>query len=129
MIEKKLESGRELVITPAPFADAREVYQAFVVAIKDVDMDEDKEIDVNFLKGMFCAALSDKRLEAAIWACLPRCKYQGHKIIKDTFEDVEAREDYLEICWLVAEENVRPFTKALMQKFSQISGQMKKFLA
>lgn len=129
MIEHTLKSGRSLEITPAPFADAKEIYQVLAEELKTVDMDEEKEIDVNFLKGVFLSCIGSKKLEAAIWKVLPRCKYNGHKITPDTFEEVESREDYFEICWLASKENVSPFTKTLMQEYSHLLGVVKKILA
>ena len=127
-VTKTLESGKELVITPAPFADAKEVYQAFVEQLAPVNVDEEKELDANLFKDLFVNVLTSKRFEDAVWACMRRCKYGGHKITESTFEDVSAREDYLEICYYVAWENIHPFLKTLMQKYSHILGELNKAL-
>lgn len=129
MKKHTLESGRVLEIGLAPFANSWLVYQTFLKEISYIELDEEAEVNVNFLKGVFCACMSSKHLEAAIWECMGRCKYDGQKIIRDTFEDVKAREDYIEICWLVAKENVEPFLKTLTQKYGHVLEMMKKSLA
>lgn len=129
MIEKTLQSGKVLEITPAPFADAKDVYQIFLDEMQSLELDPEAEVDVNFLKGIFCKCLSSKKLEAAIWKCLSRCKYDGHKIIPDTFEDLDARADYIEICWLAGRENIEPFMRTLMQQYGHMLGVLKKALA
>ncbi len=129
MIEHKLDSGKLLKITPAPFSDSKAVYQALLKEIKTLKLDADADIDVNLYKDLFCVALGSDELEKAIWKCMERCIYDGHKITHDTFEDVSAREDYLEVLLVVGKSNVEPFMKALMQKSSHLLEMMKKVLA
>lgn len=129
MIEHKLESGKILKITPAPFSDAKAVYQSLLKELKTLKLDAQADVDVNLYKDLFCVALASEELEKAIWKCMERCIYDGHKIIPDTFEDVKAREDYLEVLLVVGKNNVEPFMKALMQKSSHLLEMMKKVLA
>lgn len=115
----KLDSGAELKITPAPFADAKALYQAFLEEIKDLKLDPAAEVDVNFFKGLFCAGFSSKKVDAALEACMKRVTYNGVKITPDIFEAAENRSDYMQVALEVAKENLQPFTKNLFARFAQ----------
>lgn len=125
----KLPSGAELVITVAPFAEAKALYQAFLKELKVLKFDPKTEMDVNFFKDMFCAALSSKEIENALDVCMKRATYNGLKIDKDTFEPVEARDDYFAVCFEIAKENVLPFTKSLYAQYSPILEKVRSNLA
>lgn len=122
MTKITLPSGLELQITPAPFADAKELYQAFLEELKQMKLDGATNIDHNFIKDLFCVGFSSKKIEDKIWKCLNRCTYDKSKITLDTFESEQARSDYFDILFEVAKVNVMPFTKNLYAKFSQITG-------
>ena len=117
-----LPSGVELSITPAPFADAKELYQAFLDELKYLQMDGSQSIDHNFIKNLFCIGFSSKKIEEKIWKCLSRCLYDKLKITPDTFEPETARADYFDVLFEVAKVNIMPFTKNLYAKFSSITG-------
>ena len=89
-------------------------------------LDPKEEIDANFYKDIFFKALCSKKIEAALEPCLKRALYNGNKITADTFEPVEARDDYITVCFEVARENVYPFTKSLYAKYSHLLGQLQK---
>lgn len=117
MKEVTLPSGRKIEITPAPFNDSKKLYQAFGGELLRVEIDGGKELS-NLIKNILCLGISSAAVEAALAPCLKRCTYNGVKILlPDTFEPVEAREDYLDICVEVAKENVSPFTKSLFAQF------------
>lgn len=120
MIESTLASGAKLQITPSPFETAKALWQACLEEVKDMKMDPGSEIDVNFYKSLFCAGFSSKKIEAALKECFKRVVYRDMKIDKDTFEPVENREDYLEVCFEVAKANIEPFTKSLFVKYKDI---------
>ena len=61
-----LPSGAELKITPAPFVEAKALYQAFLAEMKSLKLDHKAEVDVNFWKDIFCTALASKQIEQAI---------------------------------------------------------------
>lgn len=124
-----LESGKKLSITVAPFGQSRALYQAMLDEAKGVKVMSTTDLDVNFFKDLFCVGLSSKKIEAALDECMKRAVYDGRKIDADTFEPVEARADYLQVCFEVAQENVAPFTSALMRKFSPIVEKLKSSLA
>ena len=122
--EVKMPSGAVLKITPAPFADSKALYQAFLEEAKGVQLNAKGQVG-NLLKDLICSGFSSQKVEAALWVCMGRCIYNAGKgdlkIDQDTFEEVEARQDYMDACMEVAKENVGPFTKGLPRLFSQLS--------
>jgi hypothetical protein len=121
MKEIILKSGRVLKITPSPFVDAKALYQALLSEMKALDVGKDYSNVVSIMKDLLCAGFSSKEIENCLWTCMKRCIYEDKKINPtDTFEPIEAREDYAEICMEVALENVLPFTKNLYVVLNQI---------
>jgi hypothetical protein len=120
MIEKKLPSGAVLKITIAPFHDAKALYQACLEELKTLKIDPNDEIDVNLFKDLFCSALSSKKIEVALKDCLKRVTYNDLKIDDQTFEPIEARQDYILVCFEVAKENIAPFAKSLYAEFAPL---------
>ncbi len=124
MIEKKLPSGATLKFTIAPFAEAKALYQACLEELKTLKMDPNEQVDVNLFKDLFCAALASKKIEACVMACLKRATYDSGKgdlkIDEQTFEDVNARQDYIPACFEVAKENIAPFAKSLYAELSPL---------
>lgn len=120
MKEIKLPSGAVLKITPSPFSDAKALYQALLKEAKHIHFNSKAEMSEVF-KDFFCLSFSSPEVEARLWECLKRCQYcdkRGDlKIDKDTFEPVEAREDYTKVCAEVTKENVLPFVKSLYVEY------------
>jgi hypothetical protein len=115
-----LPSGKKLGIDIAPFTDSKALWQAMLEELKSLHLDPKADVDVNFIKDIFCSGISSKKVEACLWDCFKRVIYNDGKITKDTFESVEAREDYLDICFEVAKENIMPFTKNLSAKYQSM---------
>ncbi len=116
MREIDLPSGRKMEVIPAPFTESKKLYQAVAAELLRLQIrgsDEQWEL----VKNMLCLVIASPSVEAALAPCLKRCTYQGQKFKEDTFEPVEAREDYLDFCYEVAKENVAPFTKSLFAQF------------
>lgn len=114
----KLPSGKELSVTMGSFSESKSFYQAVLKSAKKISMGENVEIDTNFIKDIFCELLSDKEIEENMNNLLKRCLYGKQKIDPDeTFESEEARGDYFEIMRFVAEVNIAPFVKSLVQKY------------
>jgi hypothetical protein len=120
-----MPSGAELKITVAPFAESKALYQAVAEEGKGLKLDPKQEVDVNFFKDLFCIGLASERIEKALQPCLRRVTYKGLKIDENTFEDVDARQDYFQVCIEVAKENLLPFTKSLYAKFSPLLEKVK----
>lgn len=128
MQEYKLPSGAKLRITLAPFKEGKELYQAILKEFKSLKVSEKDQIDVNMFKDIFCTLLSSNEIESAILKCAERCLYDNSKINDETFEDENARQDYIETLYLIAEANIRPFVKALFAKYyPMVQGAMEKF--
>lgn len=118
--EVKLPSGALLNIGVSTFEVAKAMYQVVLEEVRTTSLDPDKEIDANFFKDMACIGFSSKKIEACVWKCFEKCLYDGKRIDKDTFEPVEARQDYLLACYEVVQENVLPFMKPLYAKYQDI---------
>lgn len=116
----KLVSGKELDITLAPFEDSKSLYAACAEEVKGLKVDPDQSVDINFLKDIFLTGIFSKKIEQALVKCMSRATYAGLKIDKDTFEEEEARGDYMQVCFEVARANISPFTKNLSALWSDI---------
>lgn len=127
--EVKLPSGAVLKITPSPFSVSRALFQALLEELKALKLDPDAEVDVNLFKDIFCVGVSSKKIEACLAVCMRKVTYNDLKIDDMTFEPVEAREDYLAVCFEVTKENIQPFTKSLYAQFSQVKELMGKLPA
>ncbi len=125
----KLQSGAELAITPSPFKEAKDLYQAVLEELKLLKLDPKSEVDVNFVKDLYCAGLSSRKIEEKLAACMKRVTYNGQKIDDNTFEPLEARGDYVDASYEVLKENISPFLKSLYAQFSPILGSLVKSLA
>ena len=122
-----LPSGAALEMTLAPFLEGERLFSATAECLKTVKVDglntEDLTTSFESLKQAFLACITSKELKEALLACLKRCTSNGQRITSwDLFEDINAREDYLSICWEVCKFNLAPFTKNLFSKFSMSLG-------
>jgi hypothetical protein len=121
----KLPSGAELKITLSPFAVSKDLYQAFLVEMKNLKMDPKQEIDANFFKDIFCVAFSSKEIEEKLFKCMEKTMYDTTQLkskaeIESAFEPESARDDYFQVCFEVAKANIMPFTKSLYAQYSHI---------
>jgi hypothetical protein len=124
----KLPSGRTLHIQVAPFRPAKALYQAFAEECKTLKMDPESELDANLFKDLLCTALASKKIEGCIWDCFKTVTIDDLKIDDDSFEPVEARDDYFTVCLEVARDNLLPFAKSLLQQYSAVLGKVKSSL-
>lgn len=121
-----LPSGAELEMTLAPFLEGERLLSAIAECIKDVKIDGNTDVNdlmsnVNNIKDMFLNCLTSQKVKDATLACLKRCTYNKNRITSwDIFDDVNAREDYFNVCWEVVKFNLTPFTKSLFSKFSAV---------
>lgn len=124
-----LPSGAILKITPAPFSEARALYQAFLEELRAMKLDPQADIDVNLFKDLACAGFSSKRIEKCLEACMERAMYNDNQLrasdVLKIFEPVEARQDYIMVCFEVAKENIAPFTKSLYAEWSRVLALLK----
>jgi hypothetical protein len=125
--EVTLPSGKKLQITLSSFAEGKALYKAVLEESRVLKLDPSAEADFNFFKDVFCTAFSSDKIEKCLEACMKRALYDGKRINADTFESVEAREDYTSVCWEVAQFNLRPFTKSLWQQLGQVVEKLNAF--
>lgn len=121
MKEVVLPSGAKLKIQLALFADSKALYQALLEEARGIKLDPEAEVDANFFKDIFCVGFSSKKVEACINKCMEKVLYNDMKVAADTFEPEEARGDYIQAIFEVAQENVQPFTKSLSASFGALS--------
>lgn len=113
-----LPSGAVLGINPAPFDDANELKRVVLAELKNVEFSGAVD-QFALLKNLVCSGFSSKEIESHIHKCMKRCTYRGERIdVKQTFEPIEARGDYLLVLWHVAEENIAPFLSGLSSRFT-----------
>lgn len=116
----KLPSGAELRISISGIRECLELQDAFVEALKEVNIDP-KNFGINLRKELLCALLPNKRLRAAIEVCMRKSLYNGlHIEVEKTFEPIEARDDLYTVYTTVAEENLLPFVKSLSAELKAI---------
>lgn len=106
-----------MVVQGAPFADAKALYQATMLELKELKLDGSTNLDYNFVKDIVCAGLSSKKFEAAVQACMKKATYDGLPVTDDAFEPVEKRQDYIPMLYEVVKENITPFMKGLYAQF------------
>lgn len=128
-IKVSLPSGAELEITLAPFMEGERLFTATAECLKSVKVDgstkvEDLTSNINGLKDAFLSCLTSPAMKDAILACLKRCTYNRQRITSwDVFDNIDARQDYLAVCWEVVKFNLTPFTKSLFSKLSGLIGE------
>lgn len=117
-----LNSGNLLTVNPPPFALANKLLKtvareltavSFDLDLGNVDLAKIAPKDINTLKNAAFQLLQSDAVEAAVFACVERCLYNGQKITRDTFESPEARADYLPVVWEVMKASLTPFFKNL----------------
>lgn len=119
--EVKMPSGAELVVSIAPFATAKKLYQALLRELKDLKITSEKEDTTILFRQLFCIGFSSPEIEACLEECFKHCLYRGLKMDKDSFEPVDCREDYPYVCMEVAKDNVLPFVKGLFAELNRVS--------
>lgn len=117
-----LKSGNLLAIGLAPFSVANKLLKtvareltsvSFDLDLGNVDLAHISPKDINTLKNAAFQLLQSDVVEAAVLGCMERCLYNGQKITAKTFEDENARADYLPVAWEVMKANLTPFFKNL----------------
>ena len=118
-MEFKLPSGAQLSITLLDFEQAFEISQTVTrfiglleLDIKSLNIEQWKsfsDIDFNAIKRPLSQVLSNGDLVKAGNKCLNKCTYNGKRITDQTWQDIEARKDYLYAIFYGLKENVYPF--------------------
>lgn len=113
----KTASGADVLITPAPWKDAK----LLKMAIEKAAAAKGILGDINVVN-IILAVDSSFDVDAYLWPCLIRCTRNGQKITEETFDDVGARADYYEIVEACLKENFSPLAASLSSRFSGLLG-------
>lgn len=120
-----LKSGKEVELGRAPFKEARALFSAFAEEMRGLKFDPGAEMDIDFIKNLLCTGVYSKKVDDALWPCMIKSNYMGVKIVQGTFDQEGAVEDFLEISYLVAWENVSPFLKNLYAQYESVLKEVK----
>jgi len=82
---------------------------------------KEQNFDIASIAKMIALADSSDEVYKAIFTCLARCTYNGEKITKQVFEPANARQDYYDIIFACAKENVAPFFESLISKWLPVA--------
>ena len=130
MVDFTTQSGAKVKINPADWKSANALKTAVTKELSaaefDLKFDMSKDFteqDINLLDfaKLALSVDSSEAVYKAIFSCLVRCTYNGHRITEETFEDVEARGDYYEIVIACLKENLLPFFKGLVSKLKPLA--------
>ena len=117
-----LKSGNQLTVSVAPFSEANKLLKtvareltavSFDLDFGNVDLAHISPKDINTLKNAAFQLLQSDVVEASVFKCMERCLYNGQRITAKTFEEENARADYLPVAWEVMKANLTPFFKNL----------------
>lgn len=137
MQEFKLKSGNVLKVNVAPFIDSIKLVNVVARAFsqRGLNFKIDRETELSFqglfsknpdafIKGLMDIVFEEFVMEL-VFKCAERCIYIQNgvsvKITQDTFESESARNDFYEIMYNIAYENIKPFFKNLLTVLSQTS--------
>jgi hypothetical protein len=113
----RAKSGAKIVINPAPFKDAKNLKNA-------IESESARSgVDISNLKNFGSLILlvdSSVAFNMAIAPCLLRCTRNDQKITDETFDAIEARQDYYEILVACVKENVGPLLDGLFSQFTSV---------
>lgn len=127
-----LPSGAKLTLNIAPLSDSLALKKAVAKELAALQLDiagmaSDETTSggyQSFLKiGLQLLASSD--VEAKVHECMKRCAYNAGPATLASFEDENARQDYLPAVWEVMDLNLRPFGDSLVSLLSKFSPKSK----
>lgn len=123
--EKTMPSGAVLKITLAPFAVGKALFQAFAQEAANVRLDSkllEVEVDLDLIKNLVCMGVASSKIDTALNKCFEKVTYNSIRVTADTFEDENARQDYVPALVEVATVNLRPFLKNLASLSGLLDG-------
>jgi hypothetical protein len=131
---KTLDSGAKIEIQIASFERSHRLFKAVTKEIESVKIalglkGELKDIlnleisdeTLNTLKDIVARLISSDTVEAALWDCMATVLYNGKKVTRDLFEDIDARKDFLVLMKEVMVYNLAPFFQNLGSLFAGIT--------
>lgn len=118
MTEFTAPSGAKILITPADWKSAKVLKKAIE---KELNLDEGLDFTnpATWIKNIISVDSSDA-VDSALWPCLARCTRDNEKITEQTFDKLEARQDYYEIVSACIKENLGPLVESLFSKLSAL---------
>lgn len=126
MAEFTATSGAVVKINPADFMDAIELQSAIAERISTSQLKmslksgvsfEEQEIDAAEFIKLAAGVIADRSVRDALFKCLGKCTHNGQRITPATFNDITARQDFLEIAMACVKENIGHFIAPLLSKF------------
>ena len=130
-MEFTTENGAAIKINVADFMTSMKLKKAVVEAVKEsgtdianIDLDNLKAGAIDSILQVILSCDSSEKVNEAIFKCLARCTYNSEKITKDTFEPLEARENYYEIVIACLKENLSPFFNPLLLKLNNLQSKI-----
>ena len=121
MKEIVLKSGAKLEIGETEWAEAFKLFQTVVKSMRSVEADETVKSLNDFVAALIGAQISDEEVVKSMWTCFGRCTYNKTRITPELFKDMKAREDFIDICLEVGQENLGPFLKALSASLPRLT--------
>jgi hypothetical protein len=108
--EITLQSGNTLRVQKASFDKANTLTNTIIDRLGGLlgEATSDADIAPILISGL-SKIISDSKVQNEIISCFQGCLYNNQNLTKGTFEDVEARKDYIEVLIIVAEGNVKDF--------------------
>lgn len=132
-----LKSGNKLRLGVASFIDSIKLVNVVARAFsqRGLNFKIDRETELSFqglfsknpdafIKGLMDVVFEEFVMDL-VFKCAEKCVYIQNgvsmKITQETFEDETARNDFYEIMYHIAYENIKPFFKNLLTVLSQTS--------
>lgn len=123
--------GKELIVTPAPYQDARALQKAIGRALKGVRIDlpgsVKEDLKAESLSEILNAVLRvavDDEVEACLFKCAERAVLGGEKITQEYFENIDNRQHFYPIMYEIVMVNVGPFFSGIASGFGDIAGKL-----
>jgi len=123
---KTLDSGAKVEIQMASFENGHRLLKAVMKEVENInlslgDMSGDvNESVLNTIKNVAARLISSDLVESALWPCMGVVLYNGQKISRETFENANARADFLPVTKEVMVYNLAPFFKNLNSVLSAL---------
>lgn len=119
----KGKHGADIVIYSAPWRDAKMLFMAVSreASRQGVNFDD----PANSFFSLFFRLCGSIEVDSALAICLQRCTYNNEKITDETFNSIEAREDFHQVVKECAMVNLGPLGKELYSEFEALFAKKK----
>lgn len=111
-----LQSGKKLSFQYADFETEQDLYDIITQELekKDVNLkDGEAGAQISAIKALI-SLTGTRKITEQFWRCANTCLYEGERITPKTFQNIEARKDYLEIKFHVVWNNISVFFSTLL---------------